>query len=69
MSELIERFRYRFQLWRRERREDYIGPPGTLPTALESKLSDDPKRKVVLTESTPMFIIRALVSYFVPVAI
>lgn len=29
MSELVERFRYRFQLWRKEQREDLIGPPGT----------------------------------------
>ena len=29
MSELVERFRYRFQLWRKEQREDWIGPPGT----------------------------------------
>jgi hypothetical protein len=29
LQDLIERFRYRFQLWRREQREDWIGPPGT----------------------------------------
>lgn len=27
MHEVIERFRYRFDLWRRERREDLFGPP------------------------------------------
>ena len=31
MRELIERFRYRFELWRRDRREDLLGIPRTDP--------------------------------------
>jgi hypothetical protein len=31
MKELIERFRYRFELWRRDRREDLLGVPRTDP--------------------------------------
>src|SRR5687768_8032223 len=31
MRELIERFRYRFELWRRDRREDLLGVPRTDP--------------------------------------
>ena len=29
MGDIIERFRYRFELWRRERREDLFGVPRT----------------------------------------
>ena len=29
LQDVIERFRYRFRLWRREQAEDWIGPPGT----------------------------------------
>jgi hypothetical protein len=29
LQDVIARFRYRFQLWRREQHEDWIGPSGT----------------------------------------
>ena len=80
LQDVIERFRYRFQLWRREQREDWIGPPGTrLPNYREymheasaaarvarpedSWRSVAPKHRVILTDSTPRFILRTLVPY------
>jgi hypothetical protein len=32
IQDIIERFRYRFQLWRRERQEDLFGLPRNEPT-------------------------------------
>ena len=62
MHELIERFRYRLELWRHERREDLFGPPVTHPP-------DDPSDYIrkygsVITESTPRFLIRSVAVYF-----
>jgi len=73
MSELIERFQYRFQLWWRERYDDYIGSLGTRLSELreywrESPVYDNPKYEVLLSESTPRFIIRE-VSLWVVVAL
>jgi hypothetical protein len=65
MHELIERFRYRLQLWWRDRREDYIGPPGThLPDYFDDSIYADPKYAVLVTESAPRAIVRSVSVYF-----
>jgi hypothetical protein len=65
MHELIERFRYRFQLWWRDRREDYIGPPGThLPNYFDDSIYSKPKYTVLVTESAPRAIVRSVSVYF-----
>ena len=76
MRDVLERFGYRFQIWRREQREDWIGPPDThLPnfreymheasaTARPRINWEDPKFKVMLTESTPNFVVREVSVYF-----
>jgi hypothetical protein len=74
MRETIERFRYRFELWRREQREDLSGEPRTDPRSLReyraeksaerwsSRLSD-PKWVLLLTESTWRSIVRGIGVY------
>jgi len=78
MRETIERFRYRFELWRRERREDLSGEPRTDPRSLReyrresraeksaerwsSRLSD-PKWVLLLTESKWRSIVRGIGVY------
>ena len=54
MSELFDRFRYRFHLWRREQREDWFGPPGSHGPDFRDYASDysDPKRIALLKESS-----------------
>jgi hypothetical protein len=71
VNDVLERFKYRFQLWRREQREDWIGPPGThLPNLSDyanpesAHKWDDPKYKVLLTESTLKCLIRGVGVYF-----
>jgi len=65
MSNFIERFRYRFQLWRREQREDWWSPPGThlLPDA-----EDDPASPIGKLarrpESISTMLIRSIGVYF-----
>ena len=54
MSEVIERFRYRFQLWRRERREDLYGS------------ADDPQMEIYdKNESISQMALRYVGSYLV----
>jgi len=62
IRDVIDRFRYRFELWWREQRDDWIGPPGThLPDVHDYaspkllSMLDDPKYEVLLTESTRCF--------------
>jgi len=65
MRELIERFRYRFELWCREQREDSFWRPE--PTVLDLGLAskwNDPKYRVLLTESTSKFVLRVFGLYF-----
>ena len=65
MRGLIERFRYRFQLWRREQREDSFWRPE--PTVLDlgpASKWNDPKYRVLLTESTSKFVLRVFGLYF-----
>lgn len=66
MRDVIERFRYRFQLWRRERREDLFGTPRSgLPEERDyvSHYSD-PKRAELLKESTLKSVGRLAGAYF-----
>ena len=66
MSELIERFRYRFELWRRERRKDLFGPPGTHLSDLDDYAPPvSPKLQALRkSESIPRFLIRSVGLYF-----
>ncbi len=66
MREIIERFRYRFQLWRREQREDLLGPPGTHLADFfdHTSVYAQPKYAVLLTESTPRAVVRSVDVYF-----
>src|SRR6266403_5408538 len=66
MREIIERFRYRFQLWRREQREDLLGPPGTHLADFfdHTSVYAKPKYAVLLTESTPRAVVRSVGVYF-----
>ena len=45
MSDVIERFRYRFQLWRRERGSDWRGPEGNRVKTFESPPHSEPRAK------------------------
>src|SRR5690242_12287700 len=58
MRDLIDRFRYRFQLWWREQREDFTGQPARLADLGEPSIWDDPKYEVLLAEPTHSFIVR-----------
>jgi hypothetical protein len=71
IHDVIERFRYRFELWRREQREEYFGVPGTKSVEEPDYLSrfSDPKRAVLLHESNFSHIGRAGVAYFGIIAI
>lgn len=71
MRDVIERFRYRFQLWHRERREDLFGMPRTDPRRLREYTderspdkSNDPTYRAVIIESTPRFVLRSIGVYF-----
>src|SRR4029077_12947960 len=57
VHDVIERFRYRFQLWRRERGADWGGPEGNRVTAFEPPPPIDPKHTAILTDSTPTFVV------------
>lgn len=62
MSDVIERFRYRFQLWRREQREGSFWRPST--SAEASSRFDDPKYRAMVTESGVRFVGRSITVYF-----
>src|SRR4030095_2074633 len=74
MRELIHRFSYRFELWRRDLREDLSGEPRTDPRSLReyrtkksaelwsSRLSD-PKWVLLLTESKWRSVVRSIGVY------
>lgn len=66
IRDIIERFRYRFELWRRERREDLFGTPRTDPLDASDDASRyaDPKYAVILSESTARFLGRIVFTYF-----
>ena len=64
IRDIIDRFSYRFELWRRQQPPDYFGVQRTAPADLGTKLAKDPKRRAVLTESTPMFIARGFGACF-----
>jgi hypothetical protein len=70
LQDVIERFRYRSELWRRDQGADWKGPTGErLPASSEEKPEDSwqsvpPEKRVILTDSTPRFVVRTLVPYF-----
>jgi uncharacterized membrane protein (DUF485 family) len=62
MSDVVERFRYRFQLWRREQREGSFWRPST--SAEASSRFDDPKYRAMVTESGVRSVGRSITVYF-----
>jgi len=65
MRELIERFRYRFGLWRREKGEDLLGTPGIEPLKDSPDISHyrDPRNAAIITESTSQFVLRGAIVF------
>jgi hypothetical protein len=65
MRDIIERFSYRFDLWRRQRREDsFWHEPSAEPRDRLSFFLDHPKRAELLTESTLKSLGRLAGAYF-----
>ena len=68
LHDIIDRFRYRFELWRREQREEYFGTPRDGSAEEEpdyvSFYADHPKRAELLRESTVKSIGRFAGAYF-----
>jgi uncharacterized membrane protein (DUF485 family) len=68
MSELIERLRYRFQLWWREQREDWIGPQGThlIPEDYRQPRQPNPAFEELVRRREPIWspVIRSIGVYF-----
>ena len=64
IHELLERFRYRFELWRREQRDT-----GGTPQKRDTSHSDDPRNAAIITESTSRFVFRAAAVFFGGIAI
>jgi len=52
IHDVVERFRYRFQLWRREQREDYLGAPRSGPPEEPDYVERFSKHPELVTEST-----------------
>lgn len=52
IREIIDRFRYRFELWRREQREEYFGAPRTGPAEEHDYVEHFAKHPELVTEST-----------------
>jgi hypothetical protein len=63
MRDVIERFSHRFQLWRREWREEHFGTPRTGPPDYASHYIDR-NRAVLLTESAIRSVGRSVWVYF-----
>ena len=60
----MERFRYRFELWRREQREGSFWRPSPRSVDLgEPAIWENPKYEILWTESTPSFIMREVSLY------
>jgi hypothetical protein len=75
IHDVIERFRYRFELWRRELREDLLGVPHTDPRSLREYSAEkaaerwssrwrEPKYREILSESTWRSVFRGVGVYF-----
>ena len=71
MRDVIERFQYRFELWRREWREDLFGAPRPESPQEVDYVSHfaDPKHSILLTEPTLRSVGRSGVTYFGVIAI
>ena len=64
MSDVVERLRYRFQLWRRSQREDWVGPPGThLPDLRDYIPPDSPGALTARKESVATILFRGVFRY------
>jgi hypothetical protein len=62
IRESFERFRYRFELWRREQRQDSLGPRDT-------SHYHDPRDIAIIAESKSRFAVRVAITFFGGVAI
>jgi hypothetical protein len=66
MRDVFERFRYRWHLWWRERRDDYIGPPGThSPDWRDYVHRDSPGFQATIAQSSVKFWTETIVVYFI----
>jgi hypothetical protein len=69
LRDVIERFRYRFELWRRERREEWGGTREKPVPISDGGRDEDPcqsippQKRIILTDPTPRFVLRTLVPY------
>ena|SRR6476646_4066248 len=64
IHDVMERFRYRFELWRREQREGSFWRPSPRSVDLgEPAIWENPKYEILWTESTPSFIMREVSLY------
>ena len=64
IHDVIERFRHRFELWRREQREGSFWRPGFRSVdSGEPAVLENPKYEILWTEFTPSFIIREVSLY------
>jgi hypothetical protein len=71
MREILERFRYRFQLWQREQREDRFRAGPTDPREPSRDISHyrDPRNTAIITESTSRFAVRVAAVFLSGIAI
>jgi hypothetical protein len=69
LQDVIERFRYRFELWRREQGADWKGLTGERVSAPSEEKPENSwqsvplEKRAILTDSTPQFVVRTLVPY------
>jgi hypothetical protein len=69
LQDMIERFSYRFELWRRERRTKWSGAREKPVPISDEELREDswqsipPQKRIILTDPTPRFVLRTLVPY------
>jgi hypothetical protein len=64
MHDVIERFRYRFQLWWQDQREDLSWLPGPHLARLGERPLEQPKYRILITEPTVRSLARSFISYF-----
>src|SRR2546428_11829392 len=69
IRDVLERFRYRFELWRREQRDEYFGTPRTEPPEERDYVEHFAKHPELVTESTFVSIGRAGAAYFSTIAL
>ena len=66
LQDVIERFLYRFELWRREQGADWKNATGERVSTLAERPESSwravpPEKRAILTDSTPRFLVRMFV--------